>query len=135
LQGLSGAGILARHAARGGESLEPDALARLVFEAMSDKLAEDLVILDIRPVSLISDYFVIGTVDSDRQLRAVVQGVTDTVRESAGAKPVAVEGEPESGWVLVDFGDVVAHVFDEPRRQYYDLESVWRDAALVARMR
>jgi len=114
--------------------LEPDALARLVFEAMGDKQAEDLVILDIRPVSLITDYFVIGTATSQRQLKAVIDGIADAVRLEGGEKPAQVEGDPASGWVLMDYGDVVVHVFDQERRSFYALEALWDEAPLVARM-
>jgi ribosome-associated protein len=106
----------------------------VLFDAMSDKQVEDLVILDLRPVSLITDYFVIGTVDNPRQLRAVVDDLAKTAREEADTKPALVEGETSSGWVLVDFGDVIAHLFDAERRGFYRLESVWSEAPLVARM-
>ena len=101
---------------------------------MGDRQATDLMILDIRPVSLITDYFVIGTADSARQLRAVTNAVADRAREEAGVKPVVADGEADSGWMLVDFGDVIAHVFDPERRAFYRLESLWDEAPLVARM-
>lgn len=101
---------------------------------MSDRQANDLVILDIRPVSLLTDYFVIGTADSARQMNAVAGAVADRAREEAGVKPVMVDGEPGSGWMLIDFGDVIAHVFDPERRAFYQLESLWDEAPLVARM-
>jgi ribosome-associated protein len=101
---------------------------------MSDRQATDLVILDIRPVSLMTDYFVIGTADSTRQMRAVASAVSDRVREEAEVKRVMADGEPGSGWMLIDFGDVIAHVFDPERREFYKLESLWDEAPLVARM-
>ncbi len=110
-------------------------MARLVFEAMGDKQAQDLVILDLRPVSLVADFFVIGTVESPRQFKAVVQSAIDALRGEEGTKPGRIEGEPESGWMVLDLGDVVVHVFDEVRREYYSLESLWEEAPLVVRMR
>lgn len=101
---------------------------------MGDKQAEDLVILDIRPVSLITDFFVIGTAGSPRQLKAILDAVEERVRLEAGRKPVHVEGTLDSGWVLVDYGDVVAHAFDAERRRFYALETIWDEAPLVARM-
>jgi len=101
---------------------------------MGDKQAEDLVILDIRPVSLITDFFIIGTAASAPQLKAVVDAVEDRARLEAGVKPLRVVGTLESGWILIDFGDVVAHVFDPERRRYYALEEIWDEAPLVARM-
>lgn len=109
-------------------------MARLIFDAMGDKQAGDLVILDLRPVSLITQYFVIGTAESPRQLRAVVDSVSDRARLEAGVKPVMTDGAYDSGWVIVDYGDVMAHVFDAERRAFYRLESLWDEAPLVARM-
>jgi ribosome-associated protein len=114
--------------------VEPAQLARLLFDAMSDKQVEDLVILDLRPVSLVADFFVIGTADNPRQVHAVIDAIAERARADADVRPVLVEGEASSGWVLVDFGDVVAHVLDAERRAYYRLEAIWADAPLVARM-
>lgn len=119
---------------RGERALEPDALARLAFDAMADKQATDLVILDIRPVSKIADFFVIGSAQSARQIKAVMDAVADELREKAGVKAGLQEGEPASGWVLMDFEGVIVHVFSPDRRAYYDLESMWDAAPLVARM-
>lgn len=101
---------------------------------MGDKQAGDLVILDIRPVALITDFFVVGTAESARQINAVVGAVVDKAREDGGVKPYHVEGDPASGWVLVDFGDVVVHVFDPERRDFYAIERLWEGAPLMARM-
>jgi ribosome-associated protein len=106
----------------------------VLFDAMSDKQVQDIVILDLRPVSLVTDFFVIGTADNARQLRAVVDALAERARVDLGVRAVLTEGEPGSGWVLVDFGDVVAHVFDREHRAYYSLESIWAEAPLVARM-
>lgn len=101
---------------------------------MADKQAEDLVILDIRPVSLITDFFVIGTASSEPQLKAILDTVEERIRLEAGIKPVHVDGTTQSGWVLIDFGDVMVHVFDPERRTFYALEDMWDEAPLVARM-
>jgi ribosome-associated protein len=101
---------------------------------MGDKQAIDLVILDLRPVAPIADFFVIGTAESARQLNAIVGAVLDKARDEAVVKPNHVEGDAASGWVLVDFADVVVHVFDPTRRAYYGLERLWEGAPLVARM-
>jgi ribosome-associated protein len=113
---------------------DSNGLARLAFDAMADKQVADLVILDIRPVSLLTDLFVIGTAESERQLHAVVDAVTESLRQQAGVKPLHIEGQADSGWVLIDYGDVVVHVFDPERRRFYALESMWDQAPLVARM-
>lgn len=101
---------------------------------MGDKQATDLKILDLRPVTTMTDFFVIGTADTSRQIRAVAEAVEERLREDAGVKPMAREGEPESGWLLIDYGSLMIHVFDPERRAYYDLESLWGEAPLVARM-
>lgn len=101
---------------------------------MGDKQAENLVILDLRPVTPMADYFVIGTAGSTRQMRAVVEAVVDALRETMGLRPTPVEGAPESGWMLVDYGGLIVHVFDPERREYYSLETMWTGAPLVARM-
>jgi len=105
-----------------------------MFNAMSEKQAEDLVILDIRPVSPVADFFVLGTAGSLRQLKVVADTVSNTARVEARVKPSHVEGAAESGWVLVDLDDVVVHVFDADHRAFYGLEELWREAPLVARM-
>lgn len=114
--------------------LDSDALARLAFDAMGDKQATDLKILDLRPVTTMTDFFVIGSADSTRQIRAVAEAVEERLREEADARPIAREGEPDSGWLLIDYGPLMIHVFDPERRAYYDLETLWGEAPLVARM-
>jgi ribosome-associated protein len=113
----------------------PALLARQAFEAMSDRQATDLVILDISALTGVADLFVIGTVGTTRQMRAVIEAVRENLRAVAGSAPASVEGAPESGWVLLDYADVVVHVFDAETRAYYQLEEIWKDAPLVARMR
>lgn len=101
---------------------------------MSDKQVVDVVILDLRPVSTICDFFVLGTAGTERQLRAAAEAVTETVSRQGNEKPLAIDGEPASGWVIIDYGDVVVHLFDPGRRRYYALEAMWSEAPLVARM-
>lgn len=116
------------------EAPAADVLARSAFDGMADKQAADLMILDIRPVSLITDFFVIGTAESGRQFKAILDAVEERIFKQTGAKPVHIEGQPDSGWVLMDYGDIVVHIFDPERRQFYALESMWSEAPLVARM-
>jgi ribosome-associated protein len=90
-------------------------------------------VLDMQSVSLLADYFVLCTAESSPQCRAIL----DQVREqgqAAGARVLHVEGEPESGWVLLDYGSVVVHIFDPELRAYYDLEGLWNKARLVVRI-
>ncbi len=117
----------------GGYFLEPNELARSVVNAAEDKKASDIVMLDLRPVALIADYFVLCDGQSTRQLRAIADGIVESLKEE-GERPLRVEGTPESGWILIDFGAVIAHVFSPELRRYYDLESLWKEAPMVVRI-
>jgi ribosome-associated protein len=95
--------------------------------AASAKQAEDIVILDVHDIIVITDHFVICTAGSHRQIRTVIDAVEEALR-GMGVKPVRREGEPEAGWWLLDYVDVVVHVFGPEERAYYDLERLWSDA-------
>lgn len=103
-------------------------LAALVVEAMQSKKAVDVTVIDVRKVSGVTDFFVIGTGESDLQVRAIAEAVREHVKEQAGERPWKREGTQHNQWVLLDYVDVVAHVFDRERRDYYDLERLWGDA-------
>jgi ribosome-associated protein len=90
--------------------------------------------LDIRRVSLLADYFVICSGASERQLRAIVDEVLEKMKKEAGIIPLNVEGVPSSGWVLVDYGGVIVHIFAPSLREYYSLEKLWSEATMVVRM-
>jgi ribosome-associated protein len=98
---------------------------------VEDKKAEDIVLLDLRPDAIIADFFIICTGNSERQLRALADNVRENVKEHFGKLPFSVEGAAESGWVLMDYGDVVVHIFQEEKRRYYDLEGLWRSAHVL----
>lgn len=96
--------------------------------AAADKKAKDLVVLDVGDFLSITEHFVICSGTSERQVRTIADGVTAKLREEAGSSPLRTEGQPGSGWVLIDYGDFVVHVFTEEMRAYYDLERLWKDA-------
>jgi ribosome-associated protein len=98
---------------------------------VEDKKAEDIVLLDLGPDSVIADYFIVCTGTGDRQLKALTEHVRDAVKEKAQELPFAVEGEAASGWVLMDYGDVIVHIFTEDERRYYDLEGFWKQANVL----
>ncbi len=98
--------------------------------AAAEKQATEIVILDGRELIVITDYFVIATAGSQRQVSTVIDTVEHALR-GLGEKPIRREGEPDAGWWLIDYFDVVVHVFDEEQRGYYDLERLWRDAPRV----
>jgi ribosome-associated protein len=110
-----------------GTSLD---VARAAARAAAGKQAQGLVILDVRELIVITDYFVICSGSSERQVRTIVEEVERSLRDLDG-KPIRREGETEGRWVLLDYVDVVVHVFAEEEREYYDLERLWRDAPRV----
>ena len=103
----------------------------LIGKALSERKGKDLLILDVAKQSSFTDYFVLVSGRSIRQVQALADHVQEALREKK-MKPLGVEGVREGGWVLLDYGDVIVHVFYEPTRQFYDLESLWSDAQKVA---
>ncbi len=89
--------------------------------------------LDLRSVSLLADYFVICSGESERQVKAIADEVTEKTKEE-GVRPLHIEGDSSSGWMLVDYGGVIVHIFAPIMRGYYQLEKLWGDAAVVVRM-
>jgi ribosome-associated protein len=91
------------------------------------------MLLDIRSISLLADYFVICSGESERQIKAIVDEVIEKTKEDE-VRPLHIEGDPPSGWVLVDYGSVIVHVFAPTVRSYYQLEQLWSDASIVVRI-
>lgn len=98
---------------------------------VEDKKAEEIVLLDLRPDIVIADFFVICTGNSDRQIKALAEHVRESVKEQYQKLPASIEGTGESGWVLLDYGDVIVHLFHKDKRRYYDLEGLWRSAQVL----
>ncbi len=111
-------------------TLDAATLARRAVELAEDKQASDIVMLDIRPLNTIADYFVICSGESDRQLKAIVNAVDEGLEDQFGIS-ARIEGTPDSGWVLIDYGDVVVHIFSAVLRDYYRLERLWNKATPV----
>ncbi|MEC4888593.1 MAG: ribosome silencing factor [Nitrospira sp.] len=97
---------------------------------MLDKKALDVQILHVAPLTSVADYLVIGSAESDRQTRAIADHI-DGIMSSKGDRPLSIEGLSSGQWVLMDFGDVVAHIFRQDTREQYALERLWSDAKLV----
>ena len=116
------------------ESADALELARRIVDLASEKQASDIVLLDIRGVSLIADYFVIATASNERQANAILRDLSDKLTEEFGRKPLHTEGKPDSGWVLLDFGDVIVHIFSPSQRTFYNLEQLWAAATPIVRL-
>lgn len=114
------------------QPLNSEALAHRAIDILSDRQAADIALLDISRVVTFADYFVVATATSPLQFKALVEHLEKELRRD-GAQLRAIEGTPESGWVLLDFGDVIIHLFSPPQREYYRLEELWRRAAPIVR--
>jgi ribosome-associated protein len=102
-------------------------LAVCIAEIIADTPASDTVVLDIQGLSSFADYFVICSGENERQLRAISEAITTKLAEN-GIRAQRVEGTPASGWVVLDYGDAIVHVFDVDQRSYYRLEALWAEA-------
>lgn len=111
-------------------TIKSEQLLKLALDAVQDKKAMNVVALDLRGVSLISDYFIICHGNSDTQVQAIVTEVRKVAQES-GARVRGIEGMDSARWVLMDLGDVVVHVFHRDEREYYNIERLWSDAKVV----
>ncbi len=108
-------------------------MAQKLVDLLSDKRASDIVLLDLRRVASFTDYFIIATGESRRQLEALLTALEEELKKD-GVTPMGREGDPESGWVLLDLGDIVVHLFGPSERAYYDLERLWYRAEPVLRI-
>jgi len=113
-----------------GILLEPTQLARAAVDIASDKKASDVLLLDIRDISTIADYFVICTGNNDRQIQAISDALNEELKKQ-GARLLYREGTAETGWILLDYGDIIVHIFSAKEREYYRLERLWSEAQTV----
>ncbi|WP_083682784.1 ribosome silencing factor [Archangium sp. Cb G35] len=111
------------------ENPHAHALARKIGTLLSDKKALDIVILDVRGMTSYADYFVVASGESDRQVSAMAEHVLKNLKETEDLRPIGHEGMDTGQWVLLDFGEVVSHLFFSEARSHYDLEGLWADAA------
>ncbi len=110
--------------------IEATTLARRIVEIAEDKQASDIVMLDLQQLNYVADYFVICSGDSDRQLKAILDAIDELIGREFG-REARVEGAPDTGWVLLDYGDVVVHIFSAALRDYYRIERLWSKATPV----
>ncbi|MHB9099041.1 MAG: ribosome silencing factor [Syntrophales bacterium] len=113
------------------KSPESRARALLCINAALEKKAKDLVILNVKEISAFADYFLICSGTSDRQLRAVAAAIQENLK-MAGIAPLGIEGEAAGQWILMDYDDVIIHIFLETARSFYDLERIWSEAPRMA---
>lgn len=114
--------------------LEPAEIADRAAETLSDKQGQDVVLLDLRKSANFTDFFVIASGDNERHVKALVEAVDESL-SGLDVEPLHVEGNPDSGWVLMDYGAVLVHIFDPQKRAYYNLEGLWARTAPVVHFR
>lgn len=107
-------------------------MTKLAIEALEDKKAEDISIIDISEVSVLADYFLIASGNSKNQVQALIDNVEEKLGQ-AGITPKNIEGYQTGNWVLMDYGDLIVHVFDRQNRLFYDLERIWRDGKKIGK--
>ncbi len=100
---------------------------RIIIKALEDKKASDISVLDISKLSIMADYFIIGSGSNKNQIKAIIDEIQEKLGK-AGINPRHVEGTETSGWVLLDYQDIIIHIFDVESRAFYDLERIWSDA-------
>ena len=118
---------------RGGEGLNPTELAHKVIGLVEEKQAEDIVLLDLRQVSIIADYFVICSAATKRQSQALLDTLREELKKEE-VQPLHTEGEASSGWLLIDYADVIVHIFSPEQRAFYQLEELWQHAPMVVKI-
>ena len=105
-------------------------MAKIAYNALSDKKGEDIKIIDITGISVLADYFIIANGTNDSQVNALVDNVEEELHK-AGYPLKQREGRASGSWVLLDFGDIIVHVFDKENRLFYDLERIWKDGKIT----
>ena len=108
------------------ETVQAKEMAKIAYHALDEKKGEDIRIIDIAGISVLADYFIIANGSSESQVQAMVDNVEEEMHK-AGYSLKQREGYGSGNWVLLDFGDVIVHVFDKENRLFYDLERIWRD--------
>ena len=106
-------------------------MVKIAYDALDDKLAEDIKIIDIRSISVLADYFIIADGNNKNQVQAMVDNVQEELFK-ARYEMKKMEEYREGNWILLDFGDIIIHIFDKENRLFYDLERIWKDGKEVS---
>jgi ribosome-associated protein len=117
----------------GGTSLETLDLARKIVNLVSDKQATDILLLDTQEVCSFTDYFIICSGESNRQIKAILDNISNELKKE-GIFPLHEEGTSDSGWILLDYGSIIVHIFSPLERDYYQLEKLWEKAPVKVRV-
>ena len=105
-------------------------MAKLAYQALDEKMGEDIKVIDISGISVLADFFIIANGNNDSQVRALVENVEETLSKE-GFEPKQREGYGLGSWVLLDFGNIIVHIFDKENRLFYDLERIWSDGKYI----
>ncbi len=116
--------------------LDSQALAHKIIDIIEEKQAANIVLLDVGDQTSIAAYFVIATIDNERQAKAIEDGILEGLRMEQNIRPLGMEGVEQNsgGWALLDYGDVIIHLFTEEKREYYALEELWNKANVVLKL-
>ncbi len=106
----------------------------MIVNLLEERLAVNIVLLDLRELTPLADYFVICTVESERQGRTLQEAVAEELKKNHAVRPLSTEGEPASGWILLDYNSVVVHIFSPEARAFYKLEEAWKKAPVVLKI-
>ena len=106
----------------------------MLVDTIVDKKGSDIILLDLRDYATFADYFLISNGENERQLKALAEDIALKVKDQAGTSGYGIEGVASGGWILIDFGDLVVHLFSPLKRDYYGLEDIWDQAHVVLRM-
>ncbi len=113
---------------------DPLQFAHSIVDAIAEKKGEDIILMDLREHATFADYFVICSGTSERQIKAIVDGIAETAKKQFRLHAHHAEGDAQSGWILLDFTDVIVHIFAPRQRHFYNLEGLWKEAPVVLQM-
>lgn len=111
--------------------MQANEMVKVIYDALEDKKANDIKIIDIRNVSVIADYFIIADGSNHNQIQAMARNVEEEMGKQS-VRPKQIEGFQSANWILMDYNDVIVHIFSSEDRLFYDIERIWRDGKSIA---